>query len=45
MKKYILTASLFLMNNEVISWIALAIIAFMAFVAFLKEAEKGGAFK
>ena len=45
MKKYLMTASLFLLNNEVISWIALAIIAVMAFIAFLKEAEKGGAFK
>lgn len=45
MKKYLVTASLFLLNSEVISWIALAVIAAMAFCAFLKEAEEGGAFK
>lgn len=45
MKKYIAVASLFALNNEVISWIALTIIAFMALVAFLKGMEKGGFFK
>lgn len=45
MKKYLVTASLFLLNNEIISWLAITAIALMAVCAFLTEAEKGGAFK
>ena len=45
MKKYLIPASLFVFNNEVISVIALTIIAGIALVAFLKEMEKGGFFK
>lgn len=45
MKKYAMAASLFLLNNEIISWLAITAIAFMAVCAFLAEAEKGGAFK
>ncbi len=46
MKKYaIAAASLFVFNNEVISWIAVTVIAGVALVAFLKEMERGGFFK
>ena len=45
MKKYLAVASLFLVNNEVMSWIALAVICGMALVEFLIAAEAGGAFK
>lgn len=45
MKKYLAVASLFALNNEVISVIALTVIAGMALVAFIKELEKGGFFK
>lgn len=45
MKKYLWVSSLFIFNNEVISWIALAVISIMALVAFLKKAEEEGAFK
>ena len=45
MKKYAVAASFLLLNNEVISWIAVTVIAGMALVAFLKEAERGGFFK
>lgn len=45
MKKYLCAVSLFVFNNEVISLVALTIIAGMAFVAFLKEMERGGFFK
>ena len=39
MNKYLLAASLFLFNNEVISWLALAIICAMALIAFAKAAD------
>lgn len=45
MKKYAIAASLFLFNNEIVSWLALVIIAGMAVIAFLKEAESAGMFK
>ena len=45
MKKYLAAASLFLINNEVLSWIALAVICIMALVEFLIAAEEGGAFR
>lgn len=34
MKKYAIAASLFLLNNEVISWLALLIIVAIAITAF-----------
>lgn len=40
MKKYLVTASLFALNAEVISWFALLVIAVMAFVDFYKAVEK-----
>ena len=45
MKKYIAVASLFILNNEIISWVALTVLAFMALAAFLGNMEKGGFFK
>ena len=45
MRKYLCVSSLFLLNNEVISWIAVVVIAGMALAAFLGEMEKGGFFK
>ena len=45
MKKFIAVASLFLFNNEVISWIALTVIAFMAIIAFFKEVDRQGGIK
>ena len=45
MKKYLYASSLFLLNNEVISWIALAVIGGMAVVALMREMERGGFFK
>lgn len=45
MKKYLCVASLFLWNNEILSWFALLVLAAMGIVAFLKAAEEGGLFK
>lgn len=45
MKKYAIAASFLLFNNEVISWIAVTVIAGMALVTFLKEMERSGFFK
>lgn len=45
MRKYLCVASLFMLNNEVISWLALAIIGGMAVVALMREMERGGFFK
>lgn len=45
MKKYIAVASLFILNNEIISWLALLVLAVMAIVAFFKEVDKAGGFK
>lgn len=45
MKKYIAVASLFILNNEIISWLALLVLAVMGIVAFLKEVDKAGGFK
>lgn len=42
MKKYAIVASLFLLNNEVVSWIALVIICVMALAAFCKAVVKEG---
>ena len=40
MKKYAIAASLFLLNSEVISWLALLIIVAIAFVEFAKAADR-----
>ena len=40
MKKYIITASLFALNTEVISWLALLVIAVMGVVDFCIAIEK-----
>ncbi len=40
MKKYAMAASLFLFNNEVISWLALLIIAAMAFAEFARAVDR-----
>ncbi len=40
MKKYLCVASLFLANNEIISWIALVILAVMLLVTFTLEARR-----
>lgn len=40
MKKYAIAASLFLFNNEVISWLALLIIAAIAITAFATSVGK-----
>lgn len=40
MKKYIITASLFALNAEVISWLAILIIVFMGVADFCIAAEK-----
>ena len=45
MKKYLWTSCLFFFNNEVVSAIALTVIAWMALIALLKGMEKGGFFK
>lgn len=45
MKKYLYVASLFLLNCEVVSWIAAVALMVMGLVAFLKAAEREGAFK
>ena len=39
MKKYLITASLFLFNSEVISWLALTIIAAIALAEFAKAVD------
>lgn len=44
MKKYLCAASLFLANNEILSWIALAAIAFMLVYTLLKDSGKAGMF-
>lgn len=41
----IAAASLFVFNNEIISWFALLILGCIGAVAFFKEMEKGGFFK
>ena len=38
--KYVITSSLFLCNNEIISWIALLILFGMAVADFVKAAER-----
>lgn len=45
MKKYLAVASLFVLNNEIISWLALLILAVMGLVAFVREVDKAGGFK
>ena len=45
MKKYLAVASLFVLNNEIMSWLAVLILAVMGTVAFLEGMEKGGFFK
>lgn len=40
MRKYLCVASLFIMNNEVVSWIALLIIAIMGMVEFYLAVER-----
>ena len=45
MKKYLAVASLFVLNNEIMSWLALLILAVMGAVVFLKALDKGGFFK
>lgn len=40
MKKYAIAASLFVLNNEVISWLALMIIAAIALVEFAKAVDR-----
>lgn len=40
MKKYLITAGGFVLNNEIISWIILAIIAVMALIDFAKAVDK-----
>ena len=44
MKKYAFAALLFIFNNEILSWIALAAIAFMLVYALLKDSGKAGMF-
>lgn len=45
MKKYIAVASLFILNNEIISWLTLLVLAAMGIAAFFKEVDKAGGFK
>ena len=45
MKKYIVCSSLFLFNNDVISWIALTVIAGMAITEFFVKVGKAGGTK
>lgn len=45
MKKYLAVASLFVLNNEIISWLTLLILAVMGLVAFVREVDKAGGFK
>ena len=40
MKKYIITASLFALNTEVISWLALLVIVVMGVVDFFIAVDK-----
>jgi len=44
MKKYLACAMLFVLNNEVITWIALTVMAALFLIALLKEAGEGGYF-
>ena len=44
MKKYLAVASLFLFNNEIVSWLAVLILAVMGAVAFIKAMSEGGFF-
>ena len=44
MTKYLCAASLFLANNEILSWIALSAIAFMLVYTFIKDSGKAGMF-
>ena len=46
MKKYaIAAASLFVFNNEIVSWLALLVLAVMGIVAFVEEVDRAGGFK
>ena len=46
MKKYaIAAASLFVFNNEIVSWFALVVLGFVGVVALWRELERGGFFK
>lgn len=45
MKKYLWAASLFVFNNEIVSWLALLIIAGMGLYEFFREVDKAGGFK
>lgn len=46
MKKYaIAAASLFVFNNEIVSWLALLALAVMGLVVFFKEVDRAGGFK
>lgn len=40
MKKYLSIAALFLLGDEVVSWIALAVLAIAALVWFVKEVDR-----
>lgn len=40
MKKYAIAASLFLLNNEVVSWLALLIIVAIAVSSFAKAVDE-----
>ncbi len=40
MKKYLITAGGFVFNNEILSWILIAIIAAMALIDFAKAVDK-----
>lgn len=40
MKKYLITASLFLFNAEIVSWVALLAIVVMAVADFAKAADR-----
>lgn len=44
MKKYLITAGLFVFNNEILSMLAVTIIAVMFVCAFLRDAAEGGMF-
>lgn len=46
MKKYaIAAASLFVFNNEIVSWLALLVLGAIGLFALLREMERGGFFK
>lgn len=40
MKKYLITAGGFVLNNEILSWILITIIAAMALIDFVKAVDK-----